>query len=102
MELETKIYVSETHKQFHFIYVLICVILLISTLSHFYEYNNIHIPNDKINGEKNYKFYINKAQEGMLKGILFGMLLDGGITTAIRNGAIYGTMNPLISYLGIS
>lgn len=106
MDLDTEIYVSDVHKQFHFIYLLICVILLISIISQYYLYNIIYNPNDKTddkpNEKKNYSFYLNKAQDGMLKGILFAMLLDGKVSTAIRNGAVYGTINPIISYLGIN
>jgi hypothetical protein len=90
------------HKQLHFVYTIICVLLLISTIFHCYIHHQIHIPDEKINDKKDYKFYINKAQDGMIKGVLFGMILDGGIITAIRNGAIYGIFNPLISYIGIT
>ena len=87
------------HKQLHFVYLIICIILLISTIFHCYIHHKTTLPDKKITDEKDYKFYINKAQDGMIRGILFGMVLDGGVSTAIRNGAIYGIFNPLIALL---
>jgi len=45
---------------------------------------------------------MNKARDGVIRGILFGIILNGELTTAIRNGAIYGTLNPLLSFMGMS
>jgi hypothetical protein len=89
------------HEQLHLVYVIICTILLISIIIHLYIYKQIPIPCDKSGDKKDYGFYVNKAHEGMFRGILFGMLLDGDPIIAIRNSAIYGTINPLIAYMGI-
>lgn len=45
--------------------------------------------------------YINKMQNGIFRGVLFGLLLDTSLTTAVRNGAIYAVINPLTMYFGM-
>lgn len=89
------------HKQLHLVYMVICIILIISVIVHFYIHKQISIPCDKSGDKKDYGYYMNKAHEGMFRGMLFGMLLEGNPITAIRNSAIYGTINPLIAYMGI-
>jgi len=89
------------HKRFHFIYCIVVILLIISLVYHYTIYGTIPLPYNKIAGEKNYAFYVNKAHDGMIKGVFFALILDGRLSTAIRNGAIYGTLNPFLAYIGI-
>jgi len=90
------------HEQLHLVYTIICIILLLSFIFHYCIYKQLRIPYDKLSDKKDYAFYMNKAHEGMIRGVIFAIILDGSLIATLRNGAIYGTINPLISYIGIS
>ena len=90
------------HEQLHLVYIIICVLLLISSIYHIQLYQRLPSSCDKLSDKKDYDFYMNKARDGVIRGILFGIILNGELTTAIRNGAIYGTLNPLLSFMGMS
>jgi hypothetical protein len=71
----------------------------------FYHYNTYHkLPLDEDDEEeeqKRYAKYINSAHLGMIKGFIFGAVLDHSVGVAIRNGAIYGLVTPIITSFGM-
>lgn len=87
----------------HLIYIILFILLLISYLHHLITHKELPLPKapNKKPKPKTYNEYINVSHAGLIRGIIFGLLLGAnGIENAIQNAAIYGTMNPFIMYLG--
>lgn len=88
------------------LYTAIVIILILSLFYHTYFYADdpLPIPYDDekpIKKENTYRDYIATAHSGLLRGMVFGIILgDLGLVSGIRNAAIYGTINPLFLYMG--
>lgn len=83
-------------------YLVIVILVILSLIYHTYLHGQIQIPEDEKKCKtRTYIDYINKMHSGMLRGVIFGLILNGSIVTAIQNGAVYGTVTPLIMYLGM-
>lgn len=55
----------------------------------------------KIDKYKTTDEYITSAHSGIIRGVISGILLgDLGVVSAIHQGALYGILNPLMSYFG--
>lgn len=85
------------------LYIGIVIILVLSLLYHTYVVDApVQLAEVKalIKG-KTYRDYIDTAHSGLIRGLVFGIILgDLGIVSGIRNAAIYGTINPLFLYMG--
>jgi uncharacterized membrane protein YbjE (DUF340 family) len=89
---------------FH-VYIIVFIILSISLLYHVFIYDHEHPNNVKHAAEKQkkktYMDYINTAHAGLIRGLIFGIILgDMGVYTGIKNAAIYGMVNPLFLSIG--
>ena len=100
-----------SHEQFQLIYMIIVIILTISVINSYITHETLLIPKNDNNDtddfsekptEVEYKKYINSAHTGLIRGIIFGLLMDRNLEVAIKNGAIYGIVNPIIVYIGCS
>lgn len=79
-------------------YMIIFIILCISMWYHTFIYDDCDVNPTK---EKKYIDYINTSHSGLMRGLVFGIILgDTGIQTGIKNAAIYGIINPLFLYYG--
>lgn len=80
-------------------YVIILIIIMVSMWYHNFVYKDTCVKQTE--KEKNYMDYINTAHSGMVRGLVFGIILgDAGLYTGIKNAAIYGVVNPLFLYFG--
>jgi len=80
-------------------YIVILIIILATIWCHTYIHDDKHVI--KSEKEKTCTDYINTAHSGMVRGLVFGIILgDAGLRTGIKNAAIYGILNTLFLYFG--
>ncbi|MGL5935646.1 MAG: hypothetical protein ACRCZI_08475 [Cetobacterium sp.] len=93
------------HDKLFYVYISIVVILVLSLIYHFFIYRKLSIPYATCEETDAYakKFgkYLNSSHLGLIRGIVFGILLDQSAQVAVRNGAINGIVNPLITAVGL-
>ena len=97
------------HAQFHFIYQILTVIILLTLIymstcpnhsSYWFDVDNNEYTKKKRN-KKTFYEYVAAAQSGAVRGLLFGTVLGGeGMVSGIRNAAIYGMLNPVMYHFG--
>lgn len=94
------------HEKLFYVYLSIVVILVISLIYHYVTYKKLSIPYADCEETdwyaKNYGKYLNSSHLGLVRGIIFGILLDRSMGVAVRNGAINGIINPLITAVGLN
>ena len=83
----------------HITFIIIFILLLLTFL--YYKLFELSYDCKDKHIKKKYGDYIKSAHSGLIRGVMTGLLLGViPLESAIKNAAIFGTINPLIMHMG--